>query len=270
MGGIIKESDERNRYIPERIPPAATRASQQVLVQTAETIARRSHEAVRPDQAREYTNAPTVRERNEGRNKINNLVRPREERALRSWADQNKLFLDSEAFDRRWTEQGQRGEAEHRLYFDQRRQLWFKCNNLSNYGNWMAYFQAIQLHNWLFPAAPLKLEGFVNEGAHLRPVISQPHIPAVRGATQLEVDEVMLHLGFQGIRMHDQRFARRKCAAHKRFGSSDNRSGAHHGRSLEAHSHQARPGWNRWNQEAFVEASHSATVLSRIGTNRPK
>ncbi len=203
MGGIIKESDERNRYIPERIPPAATRASQQVLVQTAETIARRSHEAVRPDQAREYTNAPTVRERNEGRNKINNLVRPREERALRSWADQNKLFLDSEAFDRRWTEQGQRGEAEHRLYFDQRRQLWFKCNNLSNYGNWMAYFQAIQLHNWLFPAAPLKLEGFVNEGAHLRPVISQPHIPAVRGATQLEVDEVMLHLGFQGIRMHD-------------------------------------------------------------------
>lgn len=112
-------------------------------------------------------------------------------------------MLDSEGFDRRWREQGERGEAEHRLYFDQSVQRWFKSNNLSNYGNWMAYFQAIQLHNWLFPAAPLKFEGFVNEGTHLRQLVSQPHIPAVQGATQLEVDALMLRLGFEPIRTRD-------------------------------------------------------------------
>jgi Serine/Threonine/Tyrosine Kinase found in polyvalent proteins len=179
------DGDEQKRYLPERIPPAAARAGQDFLVQTAEAIARRCHEAVRPDQAREYTNAATVRERNEGRNKMNNLVRPEEERTLRAWAEQAGLMLDSAGFDRHWRKQGEKGEAEHRLYFDQAAQRWFKSNNLSNYGNWMAYFQAIQLHNWLFPRAPIKMEGFVTEGQHLRPVVSQPHIPALRGAAQL-------------------------------------------------------------------------------------
>jgi len=199
----IKQSDEQKRYLPERIPPAAARAGRDVLVQAAEAIARRSHEAVRPDQAGEYTNAATVRERNAGRNKINNLVRPEEERALRAWAEQAGLMLDSAGFDRHWREQGEKGEAEHRLYFDQAAQRWFKSNNLSNYGNWMAYFQAIQLHNWLFPRAPLKLEGFITEAQHLRPVVSQPHIPAPRGAAQLEVDAAMLLLGFDPIRTRD-------------------------------------------------------------------
>jgi len=203
MDGNVKQSDERKRYLPERIPPAAARASEDVLIQTAETIARRSHEAVRPDQAREYTHAATVRERNEGRNKVNNLVRPQEERELRAWAEQAGLMLDSAAFDAHWRAQGEKGEAEHRLYFDQTAQRWFKSNNLSNYGNWMAYFQAIQLHNWLFPTAPLRFEGFVDEGPHLRPVISQPHIPALRGATQVEIDATMLQLGFEPIRTRD-------------------------------------------------------------------
>src|SRR5579862_8568506 len=100
MDGHIKQSDERQRYLPERVPPAAARAGHQALVQTAEAVARRSHEAVRPDQAREYTIAPTIRERNEGRNRINNLVRPHEEQSLRKWAQQNNLMLDSAEFDR--------------------------------------------------------------------------------------------------------------------------------------------------------------------------
>src|SRR5438876_8353531 len=108
MGDSIKKSNEQKRYLPERIPSAAARASQDVLVQTAEAIARASHEAVQPDQAGEYTNAPTVRERNEGRNKLNNFVRPREEAALQNWAEQRALILDSAGFDRRWREQGER------------------------------------------------------------------------------------------------------------------------------------------------------------------
>jgi len=112
-------------------------------------------------------------------------------------------MLDSAEFDRWWRDQGKRGEAEHRLYFDHTIQRWYKSNNLSNYGNWMAYFQALQLHSWLFPAAPLKLEGFINEGPYLRPVVSQPHIPAVRGAAQGEVDEMLLRLGFEPIRARD-------------------------------------------------------------------
>jgi len=67
----------------------------------------------------------------------------------------------------------------------------------------MAYFQAIQLHNWLFPKAPLRFEGFVQEEGRLRPVVSQPHVEAVRGATQTEVDLVMLGLGFEPIRNRD-------------------------------------------------------------------
>jgi|ERR1051326_8848828 hypothetical protein len=111
----LGQSDERKRYIPERIPPAAARASQETLVQKAEAIARRCHEAVRPDQAAEYTNATAVRDRNEGRNKVNNLVRPQEERALHRWALEGALILDSAEFDRLWQEQGERGESEHRL-----------------------------------------------------------------------------------------------------------------------------------------------------------
>jgi len=203
MDAKLEKNDELRRYLPERVPPAAARASQDILIQTAEAIARRCHEAIRPDQAGEYTDALTVRERNEGRNKINNLVRPREEIALCSWVDQAGLMLDSEAFDRHWREQGEKGEAEHRLYFDQATQRWFKCNNLSNYGNWMAYFQGIQLHNWLFPQAPLKLEGFIREGRLLRPLVSQPHVPALRGATQVEVDSAMAQLGFEPVRSRD-------------------------------------------------------------------
>ena len=203
MGDNIKKSDEQKRYLPERIPPAAARASEGLLVQTAEAIARASHEAIRPNQAVEYTNAPSVRERNEGRNRINNLVRPKEEAALQTWAEEKGLLLDSTEFDRRWHEQGQRGETEHRLYFDEPTQSWFKSNNLSNYGNWMAYFQAIQLHNWLFPKAPLHLQGFIREHGHLRPVVSQPHIAATRGAATAEVDELMLALRFEPIRYRD-------------------------------------------------------------------
>ncbi len=204
MDDNVKKSDEQERYLPERIPSAAARASQDVLVKTAETIARASHEAVRPDQAGEYTNAPGVRERNEGRNRINNLVRPKEEAALQNWARQQGLMLDSAEFDRRWREQGRRGESEHRLYFDEASQRWLKSNNLSNYGNWMAYFQSIQLHNWLFPKAPLWFDGFVQEEGCLRPVISQPHVEAARGATQAEVDVMMLGLGFEPVRNRDR------------------------------------------------------------------
>jgi len=203
MDGNIGQSDERKRYLPERIPPEAARASQGLLVRAAEAIACRCHEAIRPDQAGEYTNAQAVRERNEGRNKVNNLVRPLEEEALRRWVEENGLMQDSQEFDRRWKEQGEKGEAEHRLYFEQTTQRWFKSNNLSNYGNWMAYFQGIQLHNWLFAEAPLKLEGFITEGKHLRPLVSQRHIPAIRGATQDEVDAIMLRMDFEPIRARD-------------------------------------------------------------------
>jgi hypothetical protein len=105
----VKESNETKRYLPERIPPAATRASQKSLVQAAEAITRRCHDAVRPDQAGEFTHAASVRERNEGRNKVNNLVPPQEEKALRRWTEDNRLMLDSEKFDHRWREQGERG-----------------------------------------------------------------------------------------------------------------------------------------------------------------
>ena len=43
------------KYIPERLPPAAQQAIEGTVIETAEGFARRCHEAVRPDQAREYS-----------------------------------------------------------------------------------------------------------------------------------------------------------------------------------------------------------------------
>jgi hypothetical protein len=101
-------------------------------------------------------------------------LRPDEERALCAWSEQAGLMLDSSGFDRHWREQGEKGDAEHRLYFDQAAQRWFKSNNLSNYENWMAYFQAIQLHNWLFPRAPLGFEGLAKGNTLATHILPEP------------------------------------------------------------------------------------------------
>jgi hypothetical protein len=61
----------------------------------------------------------------------------------------------------------------------------------------------LALHNWLFPEAPLRFEGLTEFDGELLPVVSQPHIIAVRGASQSETDHLMQGLGFDPIRQID-------------------------------------------------------------------
>ena len=188
------------KYIPERLPPAAQQAIEGTIIAAAESVARRCHEAIRPDQAGEYAGQKRIADRRAGYFAVNRIVRPLEETALREWAQASDLMPDGLNFNRRWEEQGQKGETEHAIYFDESTSRWIKLNNLSNHGNWLEFFHRLALHNWLFPEAPLRFEGLVVNSGELLPMVSQPHIIGLRGAYQYEIDELMQGLGFEPIR----------------------------------------------------------------------
>jgi len=112
-------------------------------------------------------------------------------------------MLDAREFTRKWDDQGRKGETEHAIYFDESTARWFKLNNLSNHGNWLEYLHRLALHNWLFPEAQLRFEGLMVFDGALLPLVSQLHIFAVRGAFQIEIDQLMESLGFEPIRRID-------------------------------------------------------------------
>jgi hypothetical protein len=189
------------RYLPERLPQGAQQTIAGTVIEATESIARRCHEAVRPDQAREFSTERRTADRRAGYFAVNRIVRPREEEALRAWARANHLLLDAAEFTRTWKLHGCRGESEHEIYFDPSQQRWFKRNNFSNHGNWLEYFHRLALHNWLFPEAPLTLEGFMDTGGLLLPVVSQRHVVSKRGASEQEIDALMHSLGFEPLRL---------------------------------------------------------------------
>jgi Serine/Threonine/Tyrosine Kinase found in polyvalent proteins len=188
------------RYLPERLPPAARHAIEGTIIAAAEGIARRCHEAVQPDQAREFAAQTRTADRRAGYFAVNRIVRPLEEDALRAWAPTTHLLLNAADFTRKWQEQGCKGESEHEIYYDQSLERWFKRNNLSNHGNWLEYFHRLALHNWLFPEAPLRLVGFIDDSGLFLPLVSQAHVVSQRGASECEIDELMQRLGFESFR----------------------------------------------------------------------
>ena len=133
-------------------------------------------------QTGEYAALPNGPQRRAARNAFSRLIRPQEETALRDWAMQNGLIADADEFDRHWQSQGQQGGQEHKVYLASDTGRVFKANNLSPYGTYLEFFQSMQLHNWLFPTAPARLEGFIQDEGLLKPVISQPFIRASASA----------------------------------------------------------------------------------------
>jgi len=97
-------------YIPERLPLPAQQTIEGTSIAAAEGVARRCHEAIQPDQAREFAREKRTADRRAGYFAVNRIVRPREETALREWAQANGLMLDGREFTRRWEQQGQKGE----------------------------------------------------------------------------------------------------------------------------------------------------------------
>ena len=88
------------------------------------------------------------------------------------------------------------GGAEHAIYFDPTMQRWFKRNNLTYHTTYLEYFHRLTLHNFLFPEAPVRLEGFVMSAGALMPVLSQPNVRVDRGAARAFTAEAMRLLGF--------------------------------------------------------------------------
>jgi hypothetical protein len=71
------------KYLPERLPPEAQRAIEGTLVAAAESLTRRCHEAVRPDQAREFAAQTRTADRRASYFSVNRIVRPWEEGTIR-------------------------------------------------------------------------------------------------------------------------------------------------------------------------------------------
>lgn len=154
---------------------------------------------MRTAETREYATISNGPQRRAARNAFSRLIRPYEQDSLRGWAEQNALMADADAFNRHWQAQGQQGGQEHKVYLASDTGRVIKANNLSPYGTYLEFFQSMQLHNWLFPTAAVSFEGFIEDEALLKPVISQPFIRARASADSNEVAAHMANMGFRPL-----------------------------------------------------------------------
>lgn len=131
-------------------------------------------------------------------------------RSLRAWAEDSAYVYDEAQFFRAWSGQGNRGGAEHQVYYDQDAGRWFKRLyhgvNQSYLGD---YLVRMRLHEVLFPETAYQLCGFtINaKSKTLAPVVTQPHVevdltrPLV---TKAETDDLMASMGFAPVQLlHD-------------------------------------------------------------------
>lgn len=205
FNSVITETYERKRYAFDRIPYSAQSiygSSDGKLIREATTVAEGSHGSVSDDQE-EFTEIPQPDRRKAAKYRLFNVIKNKEERALYVWARKKRMILSNEEFIRQWTRDGKKGEAEHEVYYDEPSHRWFKRNTLSLHSTFLEYFHRLALHNYLFPEAPVRLEGFLVRYDHLYPITSQPHVHATRGATQTEVRIHMKAMGFAQIALTD-------------------------------------------------------------------
>lgn len=199
------ESKQQPRYSPDRIPRAAqsvyAEAGNETLRQ-ATAVARRSHESIRSHQA-EFSEIPDRAERTRQRLAVAKQVKPVEAHDLEQWARQHHLLLDNDDFTRQWIRDGKKGETENETYYDEPSHRWIKRNNMLMHSTYLEFFHRLAMHNYLFPEAPVRLEGFVVNEGELMPVFSQPHVQADRGATLAEVVKYMSKMGFKQRRGPD-------------------------------------------------------------------
>ena len=194
-----RERLANGRYAIDRIPQAAKETSRGTALERAASVTEAVHCSMQTAEAREYAGIPHGPERRAARNAFSRLIRPHEETALRDWSEGDKLVADADSFNRQWQAQGQQGGQEHKVYLASDTGRVIKANNLSPYGTYLEFFQSMQLHNWLFPTAPVSFEGFIQDEALLKPVISQPFIRARASAGSNEVASHMANMGFRPL-----------------------------------------------------------------------
>ena len=205
-----KNNYEKRIYSPDKIPrgtKSAYTGSGGKKLKIATNLAYRVHQSIQKNQEAEFSDIPERGKRQDQRFRIGQLIKPKEEKYLRQWAEAQNILMDNDDFNSKWKSRGKVAGAENDAYFDEETQRWFKRNDLSYHNTFLDFFYRIALHNTNFPEAPVQLEGFVDNGGVLQPVISQPHVRAERGATPEEVEELMTKLGYQKgsdpLRPHD-------------------------------------------------------------------
>ena len=135
-----------------------------------------------------------------------------EEQALRDHADEHGLWTDPEAFFKQWQFDGSEAGGEHQVSFPSGPDVIKRTYN-PYYPTWSSYFDAMNVHNTLFPKAALTFRGFqdvkgsggvdIYQGkwpAGLYSEVSQPTLEIARGLKMDETDAMMEPLGFYRVR----------------------------------------------------------------------
>jgi hypothetical protein len=182
--------NERESYIPQRVPPQALAENDQESLRAALDVIAGVHRASKAAQG------PAPRTREEKRI-IEKALLVGEEKILRRWATANDQFIPEEPFTDAWKAQDQEGGAEHQVYVQ--RGIYYKRNNLNYYGTWLSYFHNLLIHNWLFPQTGYIFLGLMDVDGVLQAVVSQKAIRGIRGAT---VEEVTAHMTLFGFIRH--------------------------------------------------------------------
>ena len=192
-------------FIPDTLPASVVAAvlegerdqiSRRALI-AAEGVARRSAGSIRPDQGREFAQLPEGPKRRAAYLKLGPILQAAEQPALKQWAKESGLLLDRAEFDRKWIEDGRRGESEHEVYYDASTQTWWKRNLLNFHLDTLEYLQRLALHAYLFPDTAAEFRGFMEMADGLVvPVVEQGHEKG-RGTTEREMHKLLADAGFK-------------------------------------------------------------------------
>jgi hypothetical protein len=101
------------------------------------------------------------------------------------------------------------GGNENTIVYNQEEQTLYKSNNLSNHQNTLSsFFEGLEGHNAIFPETQYELVGFTGidkgEGKipYIEPILKQDFVLNVEQATQEDIDNHMVSIGFEKVNDH--------------------------------------------------------------------
>ena len=140
-------NSKRDEAETERVPQSLEQESSRDRISAAADVIRRVHRAA------QASGEAAAGRPEEARRAVRHAVELKhaEEEALKEWASQNGLILDTAEFNQKWEQGGSISGAEHRAYPDGNGN-WIKSNDRSLHSDWLEYFNRLELHSKLFPS----------------------------------------------------------------------------------------------------------------------
>ena len=113
---------------------------------------------------------------------------------LKEWAVNNRLWIDDISLLGTYSDRG----SENEVYVNNETQTVYKLNDFRySDDNLMPFFERIRIHNTLFEDCPYEMIGMAeNQSGKPCAVLTQPYILAEREASEDEISEELLRLGF--------------------------------------------------------------------------